>query len=102
MEETKCLKPSDSASRIGDRASVQAATRVNAEQASIDGEVLGRDGLEIAAEAAVADERLVAPRLREGRLWASLARSPSRCWYAAHRARQSARLRRPASGGLPS
>ena len=34
MEETKCLKPSDSGSRIGDRASVQAATRVNAEQAS--------------------------------------------------------------------
>jgi hypothetical protein len=36
MEETKCLKPSDSGSRIGDRASVQAATRVNAEQASHD------------------------------------------------------------------
>jgi hypothetical protein len=34
MEATKCLKPSDSGSRIGDRASVQAATRVNAEQAS--------------------------------------------------------------------
>jgi hypothetical protein len=34
MKETKCLKPSDSGSRIGDRASVQAATRVNAEQAS--------------------------------------------------------------------
>jgi hypothetical protein len=34
MEETKCLKPSGSGSRIGDRASVQAATRVNAEQAS--------------------------------------------------------------------
>src|SRR5215469_9977315 len=34
MEETKCLKPSDSGSRIGDRASVQAATRVHAEQAS--------------------------------------------------------------------
>ena len=34
MEETKCLKPSDSGSQIGDRASVQAATRVNAEQAS--------------------------------------------------------------------
>src|SRR5205814_1609388 len=34
MEETRCLKPSDSGSRIGDRASVQAATRVNAEQAS--------------------------------------------------------------------
>ena len=33
MEATKCLKPSDSGSRIGDRASVQAATRVNAEQA---------------------------------------------------------------------
>ena len=36
MEETKCLKPSDSWSRIGDRASVQAATRVNAEQTSHD------------------------------------------------------------------
>src|SRR6516162_8163069 len=36
MEETKCLKPSDSGSRIGDRASVQAATRVNAEQTSHD------------------------------------------------------------------
>src|SRR5450755_4635802 len=34
MEVTKWLKPSDNASRIGDRASVQAATRVNAEQAS--------------------------------------------------------------------
>ena len=33
MEATKCLKPSISGSRIGDRASVQAATRVNAEQA---------------------------------------------------------------------
>ena len=43
MEETKCLKPSDSGSRIGDRASVQAATRVNAEQASHDeGLVKGR------------------------------------------------------------
>src|SRR6516165_1066737 len=30
MEETKCLKPSDRGSRIGDRASVQAATRVQA------------------------------------------------------------------------
>ena len=36
MEATKCLKPSDSGSRIGDRASVQAATRVHAEQASHD------------------------------------------------------------------
>jgi hypothetical protein len=34
MEATKWLKPSVSGSRIGDRASVQAATRVNAEQAS--------------------------------------------------------------------
>ena len=34
MEATKCLKPSDSGSRSGDRARVQAATRVNAEQAS--------------------------------------------------------------------
>src|SRR6201981_4209117 len=34
MEATKCLKPSDSGSRIGDRARVQAATRVNAEHAS--------------------------------------------------------------------
>src|SRR5882724_1031896 len=33
MEVTKWLKPSDSGSRTGDRASVQAATRVNAEQA---------------------------------------------------------------------
>jgi hypothetical protein len=30
MEATKCLKPSDSGSRSGDRASVQAATRVSA------------------------------------------------------------------------
>ena len=36
MEVTKWLKPSISVSRIGDRASVQAATRVNAEQASHD------------------------------------------------------------------
>src|SRR5215469_17367148 len=36
MEETTCLKPSASGSRIGDRASVQAATRVHAEQASHD------------------------------------------------------------------
>jgi hypothetical protein len=34
MEVTKCLKPSDSVSRIGDSASVQAAMRVNTEQAS--------------------------------------------------------------------
>ena len=34
MEVTKWLKPSDSVSRIGDSASVQAVTRVNAEQAS--------------------------------------------------------------------
>src|SRR5271167_967460 len=34
MEATKCLKPSDSGHEIGDRASVQAATRVNAEQTS--------------------------------------------------------------------
>jgi hypothetical protein len=34
MEATKCLKPSDSGSRSGDRASVQAATRMNAEHAS--------------------------------------------------------------------
>ena len=34
MEVTKWLEPSDSGSRIGDRASVQAATRVNAEQSS--------------------------------------------------------------------
>jgi hypothetical protein len=33
MEVTKWLKPSDSASRIGDGASVQAVTRVNVEQA---------------------------------------------------------------------
>jgi hypothetical protein len=36
MEVTKWLKPSISGSRIGDRASVQAATRVNAEQTSHD------------------------------------------------------------------
>ena len=43
MEVTKCLKPSDSGSRIGNRASVQAATQVNAEQASHDeGLVKGR------------------------------------------------------------
>src|ERR1022692_4201399 len=34
MEVTKWLKPSECGSRIGGRASVQAATRVNAEQAS--------------------------------------------------------------------
>src|SRR5438477_1307953 len=34
MEATKWLKPLISVSRIGDSASVQAATRVNAEQAS--------------------------------------------------------------------
>ena len=36
MEVTKWLKPSISGSRIGDSASEQAATRVNAEQASHD------------------------------------------------------------------
>jgi hypothetical protein len=36
MEVTKWLKPSISVSRIGDSASVQAATRVNAEQSSHD------------------------------------------------------------------
>src|SRR5215469_4271204 len=34
MEVTKCLKPSDSGHEFGDCASVQAATRVNAEQTS--------------------------------------------------------------------
>src|SRR5882724_7348814 len=34
MEATKWLKPSECVSRIGDSASVQAAARVNAEQAS--------------------------------------------------------------------
>jgi len=34
MEATKCLKPSDNGHDFGDRASVQAATRVNAEQSS--------------------------------------------------------------------
>ena len=34
MEATKWLKPSISVSRIGDSASVQAVTRVNAEQSS--------------------------------------------------------------------
>src|SRR5882724_10472588 len=37
MEVTKWLKPSISVSRIGDSASVQAVTRVNAEQASLEG-----------------------------------------------------------------
>src|SRR6516225_11412611 len=36
MEATKCLKPSDNGHDCGDRASVQAATRVNAEQSSHD------------------------------------------------------------------
>jgi hypothetical protein len=36
MEETKWLKPSISVSRIGDSASVQVATRVNAEQVNAD------------------------------------------------------------------
>src|SRR6266571_2093952 len=36
MEETKCLKPPDSGHEFGDRASVQAATQVNAEQSSHD------------------------------------------------------------------
>ena len=34
MEATKCLKPPDSGHEFGDRASVQAATQVNAEQTS--------------------------------------------------------------------
>src|SRR6201987_1766371 len=34
MEVTKCLKPSDNGHGFGDRGGVQAATRVNAEQAS--------------------------------------------------------------------
>src|SRR5205814_6888064 len=34
MEVTKCLKPPDSGHKVGDCASVQAATRVNAEQTS--------------------------------------------------------------------
>ena len=34
MEATKCLKPSDNGHEFGGRASVQAATQVNAEQAS--------------------------------------------------------------------
>jgi hypothetical protein len=34
MEATKCLKPSDNGHEFGDRASVQAATQVNAVQSS--------------------------------------------------------------------
>ena len=45
MEVTKWLKPSECGSRIGDRASVQAATRVNAEQASHDGRVVKQNVL---------------------------------------------------------
>src|SRR5262249_52313970 len=43
MEVTKWLKPSISVSRIGDSASVQAATRVNAEQASHDIDAVAED-----------------------------------------------------------
>jgi hypothetical protein len=46
MEETKCLKPSDSGSRIGDRASVQATTRVNAEHL-LSGEITFKIGDEV-------------------------------------------------------
>ena len=58
MEETKCLKPSDSGSRIGDRASVQAATRVNAEQASHDeGLVKGSHHVDIERSPVASDPR---------------------------------------------
>src|ERR1700730_10670731 len=76
--------------------------RVFGDPRLVDGEVLGRDGLEIAAETAVADERLVAPRLREGRLWASLARSPSRMALRCSASRRaSARLRQTMYRRLP-
>ena len=49
MEVTKCLKPSDSGSRIGDRASVQAATRVSApgDRQGVCGEVHCDEGVAI-------------------------------------------------------
>jgi hypothetical protein len=45
MEATKCLKPSGSVSRIGDSASVQAATRVNAVEDEFDFDVTLRETL---------------------------------------------------------
>src|SRR5271166_4310635 len=67
MEVTKWLKPSECGSRTGDRASVQAATRVNAEQASHDGRVVKQYVLSF----------LEASRRRDGR-WrnSSLYRAP--------------------------
>src|SRR5260370_30280184 len=50
--------------------------RVFGDPRLVDGEVLGRDGLEIAAETAVADERLVAPRFRRGQALGELGAQP--------------------------
>ena len=66
MEETKCLKPSDSGSRLGDRASVQAATRVNAEQASHDEGLVKRSYYEDIETSPVTSDPRSKPIARRG------------------------------------
>src|ERR1700732_3423445 len=67
MEATKCLKPSGSGSRIGDRASVQAATRANAEQ-SLEKDDVQADPATLPGKADTAgrDERRVRPAAAPG------------------------------------
>src|SRR5271156_629601 len=66
--------------------------RVVGDPCLVDGEVPGRDGLEITAEAAVADQRLVPTSALSP--WASLVRSPSRIAARCSASRRaSARLR---------
>jgi len=64
MEVTKCLKPTDSGHDFGDCASVQAATRVNAEQSSHDeGLVKGSSSIATPSPTAQTDpERPSRPR----------------------------------------
>jgi hypothetical protein len=90
MEETKCLKPSDSGSRIGDRASVQAATRVHAEQASHD-EGLVKGSHHGTSKSPVASVSKVQAHLRDAARFR--ARSTSHA-VAAHAAAPRSRFRR--------
>src|SRR5712664_4105300 len=66
MEVTKWLKPSISVSRIGDSASVQAATRVNVEQAEKDDVQADPTAISGKAEMAGRVERRIRPAAAPG------------------------------------
>jgi hypothetical protein len=90
MEVTKWLKPSISVSRFGDSASVQAATRVNAEQASHD-EGLVKGSHHGTSKSPVASVSKVQAHLRDAARFR--ARSTSHA-VAAHAAAPRSRFRR--------